>query len=458
MIAIPFLSRDSKVLDIVQVILESTLLRREKNMKDIYGNPIVKLPGKTVVVETLEFSPLERQIYNQVYHNARSTFKTMDAKGTVGKNWHSIFALLMRLRRAVLHPSLISAGRRNLSNAADRDGEVDVEDLVTLYMNQGGSSGTGESSFARSNLAALQDKTQECPICLEPMEPPVLIPKCMHTTCKDCMNDHLQRCATKKETGHCPICRQGPVHIQDLVEVLRTKRQNKSSMVYDSSPEPEATDVIDVDEAPKEEPPEAMETEEKEDELEPPMDITFRKNNFQSSTKLDALVNDLNRLRDDDPGFKAVIFSQFTDFLDLIEVALDRHRFPWLRLDGSMSEKQRAESLKRFAIPSKREKLFIISLRAGGVGLNLTTANHVFMMDCWWNSAIEQQAIDRVHRLGQEREVFVKHYIIAKSVEKRVLEIQKRKTAIVSFALGKSNASTSEGIENLRIMFEDDEY
>ncbi|KAG8812516.1 DNA helicase rad5 [Serendipita sp. 400] len=278
------------------------------------------------------------------------------------------------------------------------------------------------------------------------------------TRCKDCMNDHLQRCATKKETGHCPICRQGPVHIQDLVEVLRTKRQNKSSMVYDSSPEPEATDVIDVDETSKEEPPEAMETEEKEDELEPPMDITFRKNNFQSSTKLDALVNDLKRLRDDDPGFKAVIFSQFTDFLDLIEVALDRHRFPWLRLDGSMSEKQRAESLKRFAIPSKREKLFIISLRAGGVGLNLTTANHVFMMDCWWNSAIEQQAIDRVHRLGQECEVFVKHYIIAKSVEKRVLEIQKRKTAIVSFALGKSNASTSEGIENLRIMFEDDEY
>ncbi|KAG8832472.1 DNA helicase rad5 [Serendipita sp. 399] len=432
-ITIPFLSRDPKALDIVQVILESILLRREKNMKDKDGNPIVKLPGKTVVVEKLEFSPLERQIYDQVYHNARSTFKTFDAKGTVGRNWHSLFALLMRLRRAVLHPALISAARRDISDSADRDGEVNVEDLVTLYMNQGGSSSgaTNDNNFARSNLAALRDKTQECPICLESMDPPILIPTCMHTT----------------------LYERPPTQMQDLVEVLRTKRTNKSAMVYDSSPEPEGP----VDAESDEEPSKAMEVSEPEDEREASVDITFRKNNFQSSTKLDALINDLNRLREEVPGFKAVIFSQFTGFLDLIEVALDRHRFPWVRLDGSMSEKQRAGALKQFATPSKREKLFIISLRAGGVGLNLTTANYVFMMDCWWNSAIEQQAIDRVHRLGQEREVFVKHYTIAKSIEKRVLEIQKRKTAIVSFALGKSNASTSEGIENLRIMFEDED-
>ena len=67
-----------------------------------------------------------------------------------------------------------------------------------------------------------------------------------------------------------------------------------------------------------------------------------------------------------------------------------------------------------------------------------------------------RQAIDRVHRLGQEKPVFVKHYIIARSVENRILQIQKRKTAIVSFALGKTDSSTSEGIENLRIMFEND--
>jgi SNF2 family DNA or RNA helicase len=74
------------------------------------------------------------------------------------------------------------------------------------------------------------------------------------------------------------------------------------------------------------------------------------------------------------------VFSQFTGFLDLIEIALDRDKFPWVRLDGSMSEKQRTKALKQFSTPSEKPRVFIISLRAGGVGLNLTSANHVFMV------------------------------------------------------------------------------
>lgn len=76
-------------------------------------------------------------------------------------------------------------------------------------------------------------------------------------------------------------------------------------------------------------------------------------------------------------------------------------------------------------------------------------------MDCWWNEATEHQAIDRVHRLGQLRNVYVKRYIINHTIEKRVLQIQKRKTAIVNSALGGKGASP-EGLENLRIIFEDD--
>jgi DNA repair protein RAD5 len=77
---------------------------------------------------------------------------------------------------------------------------------------------------------------------------------------------------------------------------------------------------------------------------------------------------------------RAVVFSQFTGFLDLIEVALDRDKFPWVRLDGSCSQKQRSKALKLFASTSDRPRIFLISLRAGGVGLNLTSANHVFMV------------------------------------------------------------------------------
>jgi DNA repair protein RAD5 len=79
----------------------------------------------------------------------------------------------------------------------------------------------------------------------------------------------------------------------------------------------------------------------------------------------------LGRLREQDPALKAIVFSQFTGFLDLIEVVLDRDDFPWIRLDGSMSEKQRTKVLKTFATPSEHPRIFIISLRAGGVGLNV---------------------------------------------------------------------------------------
>jgi DNA repair protein RAD5 len=183
---------------------------------------------------------------------------------------------------------------------------------------------------------------------------------------------------------------------QDLVEVLRMRRRTKGSVVSDSSPEPEEAEpvkheVIDVDAGPEEDEP--MEV----DDLprEPSMELEFRQNNFQSSTKLDALMRDLReykifpmlkrshgkgRLRDEDPAMRAVVFSQFTSFLDLIEVALDRDKFPWVRLDGSCSQKQRGKALKLFASTSEKPRIFIISLRAGGVGLNLTSANHVFMV------------------------------------------------------------------------------
>lgn len=82
----------------------------------------------------------------------------------------------------------------------------------------------------------------------------------------------------------------------------------------------------------------------------------------------------IGRLHDEDPNMRAVVFSQFTGFLDLIEIALDRDKFPWVRLDGSMSEKQRTKALKLFSTNSDKPRIFIISLRAGGVGLNLTKA------------------------------------------------------------------------------------
>ncbi len=123
---------------------------------------------------------------------------------------------------------------------------------------------------------------------------------------------------------------------------------------------------------------------------------------------------------------KSVVFSQFTSFLSLIEPALNRANMKFLRLDGTMAQKARGAVLTEFR-ESTQFTVLLISLRAGGVGLNLTSAKRVYMMDPWWSFAIEAQAIDRVHRMGQEDEVKVYRFIVKESVEERMLKVQDRK-------------------------------
>ncbi|KAL0951754.1 hypothetical protein HGRIS_008426 [Hohenbuehelia grisea] len=412
-ITVPFMDHDPKAIEIVQVILESILLRREKNMRDSDGKRIVELPTKEVVVETLEFSPSERKLYDSIYVTAKKDFDQLDAKGLVGKNYTHILAMLMRLRRAVLHPSLVLGNQPEQSSSGD--GVIDVDDLAKEFSS---TDGDNTNTFATNALANLQDdETSECPICLDVMEVPVVIPECMHKSCKDCIMSYLSTCIEKDEEPRCPTCSRGPVKESDLVEVLRTSGQAN-------------------------------------DEAEPK--VVFRRNDFNSSTKLDALIQNLRRLRDQDPCFRAVVFSQFTSYLDLIQVALQREHFDQYRFDGTMDIKKRSAVINEFRSPSRQPKVLIISLKAGGVGLNLTTANHVFMMDCWWNAATEQQAIDRVHRIGQEKTVYVKHFIVAKTIEGRILQIQQRKTAIVKEAFrGSGKGAEPESVENLKIMFGD---
>ncbi|KAJ6601311.1 DNA repair protein RAD5 [Mycena vulgaris] len=415
-ITLPFLARDPKAIEIVQIILESILLRREKTMLDTNGKRIVELPQKEVTVEYLEFSSPERKIYNSLFNSAKRDFEQLDAKGLIGKNYTHILAMLMRLRRAVLHPNLVLASDDERSLPEDGDGTVDVNELIKRFAQD---NQTGESSsnvFAQNALENLDLDTtdSECPLCLDVIQSPMIIPECMHRFCKDCIIAHVEN----SEGSKCPTCARGPIQESDLIEVFRPPT---------SSQDPQPS-------------------------------VLLRKNDFRSSTKLDALVENLRKLREQDPCFRAVVFSQFTSFLDLIQVVLKRERFEQYRFDGSMDVKKRGMALDEFRAPTRKPKVLIVSLKAGGVGLNLTTANHVFMMDCWWNAATENQAIDRVHRIGQEKTVYVKHFIVANTIEGRILRIQKRKTAIVKEAFRGSGAGGAtrtdpESIENLKIMF-----
>jgi SNF2 family DNA or RNA helicase len=164
--------------------------------------------------------------------------------------------------------------------------------------------------------------------------------------------------------------------------------------------------------------------------------------------KVDLLLDRLETLKEE--GHRSLVFSQFTDLLDLVQGRLLRAGITFRRLDGTMSAKARQREVEAFQ--AGKTDVFLLSLRAGGTGLNLTAADDVFHLDPWWNPAVENQASDRAHRMGRTRPVTVHRLIAAGTVEERVLALHERKRAMIENLLeGREQAATldRETLENL---------
>jgi hypothetical protein len=146
------------------------------------------------------------------------------------------------------------------------------------------------------------------------------------------------------------------------------------------------------------------------------------------SAKLEELIREIE---ENTGHHKALVFSQFTSMLQLIRAALEERGIPYLYLDGSMAAEERKRAVVQFQ-EEEDTRIFLISLKAGGVGLTLTAADYVYLVDPWWNPAVEQQAIDRSHRIGQEKKVFAYRMICRDTVEEKILQLQERKKSMAS--------------------------
>lgn len=164
----------------------------------------------------------------------------------------------------------------------------------------------------------------------------------------------------------------------------------------------------------------------------------------ERSSKVALLLERLEQAVGD--GHKALVFSQWTGLLDRVEPGLRAAGIDFLRLDGSTRD--RGEVVASFQAESGPPVL-LATLKAGGTGLNLTAADHVFLLDPWWNPAAEDQAADRAHRIGQERPVFVHRLVAEGTVEDRILELQERKRQIAEAAIGDATAAASLTREDL---------
>ena len=149
-------------------------------------------------------------------------------------------------------------------------------------------------------------------------------------------------------------------------------------------------------------------------------------------------------------GHRVLVFSQFTGYLKSIARALSEKGIDHLYLDGST--RNRAEVIEAFRAGAA--PVFLISLKAGGFGLNLTEADHVFIMDPWWNPAAEQQAVDRIHRIGQEREVHVYRLVAEGTIEEKVMQLKASKAALFDAVVGEGEfASAAVTAEDVRELF-----
>ncbi|KAG6000365.1 DNA helicase rad5 [Claviceps lovelessii] len=411
-ITVPFEAGDFvRALDVVQTVLEPLVMRRTKDMKTPSGQPLVTLPPKQIDIVEVELSKPERDIYDYIFSKAKRTLSKNVEAGTVMKAFTTIFAQILRLRQSCCHPILVRnrdivADEAEAGAAADAASgladDMDLETLVAQFTAVTDDAAKDNFAYGAHALEEIRNEAdKECPLCFdEPMNEQT-VTGCWHSACRKCLVDFMKHESDRAVVPRCFNCRE-PLNPRDLFEVVKHDDDDDDDKVSSK-----------------------------------PRISLQRLGVNHSSAKVAALMSEMRTLRKQHPHMKSVVFSQFTSFLSLIEPALTRANVHYLRLDGTMPQKARAAVLDKFT-ERKGFTVLLISLRAGGVGLNLTSAGRVFMMDPWWSFAIEAQAIDRVHRLGQEDEVMVKRFIVKDSVEERMLRIQDRKKFIAT-SLGMMN-------------------
>lgn len=169
------------------------------------------------------------------------------------------------------------------------------------------------------------------------------------------------------------------------------------------------------------------------------------------SVKLDQIEEILSEVV---PGHKVLLFSFFTSMLQLVEERVKAKEVGYAYLDGKLSQQQRQAAVERFQ-EDESCRVFLISLKAGGTGLNLTAADYVYILDPWWNPAVEAQAIDRCYRIGQEKHVNAYKIVCKDSVEEKILTLQEHKKQLADgLILDEANLMKTLSKEELLKLFD----
>ncbi|CAN1160569.1 Putative SWI/SNF-related matrix-associated actin-dependent regulator of chromatin subfamily A member 3-like 1 [Linum perenne] len=337
---------------------------------------LVGLPSKVVETCYIELSEEDRQLYDDIEQKTKLLVQGFINAGSLTRNYSAVLCLILRLRQ-ICNDSALCPSDYKLPYITE-DVSTNPELLKKIAM-------------------VLQDGEDfECPICITPPTD-TIITCCAHIFCRLCIMKVM-----KQDHSRCPLCR----------------RELSQADLFSAPPK-----TLGI-----------------EDDQNCSSSESLPASASASSSKVSALLSLLTASKNEDPTTKSVVFSQFQKMLLLLEGPLRAAGFKTLRLDGTMSAKKRSQVMKEFGTVGggggDEPTILLASLKASGAGINLTAASNVYLLEPWWNPAVEEQAMDRVHRIGQKKDVKVTRLITRNSIEERVLEMQERKQKMAQEALG----------------------
>lgn len=500
-------NEQAKAMQTLQALLRAILLRRTKQSK-IDGNPILQLPPKTTTEERIAFGEDELSFYKALETNAQIQFNRFLQKGsggTIGRNYSNALVLLLRLRQACCHPRLVVdssdfmvqvAGSLSPDDLINNAAELDPQVVARLK---------GQDAF---ECPVCFDGTEN------PVVFPcghTLCNECLSRIVDQFTNSDEDG---RPSLPTCPACRAkiDSKKVTDIASFLKVHDPTRSdvgalgggekddedddSESDTESEEEEADDDSDLDGFVVPDDFEAVSDSDAADEKprgkkkstvskktrskKSKSTKTFKpkgpaktlavlrkeglknkaakrqylkrlRKTFEPSAKTTKTVQLLEEIKARGENEKTIIFSNFTSFLDLLEVPLYDHKDfrNYVRYDGSMSSGDRNAAVLEFT-DNPHCNVILVSLKAGNAGLNLTAANHVVMLDPFWNPFVEYQAADRCYRIGQLRDVTVHRVLISGegfegknpeegfTVEDRILALQEKKRELVETALDES--------------------
>lgn len=422
-----------QTLDVVKSILQPIFLRRTKNMKQKDGTPLVDLPSKEVVIEELEFSAREQLFYDFFKSRAYNSFKEGLKSGELMKKYTQILTHILRLRQVCCHAELVAA-----SSELDDSWQAELEEFEKPFEKEKFESETAMKEKLYSLYKRVNLEGSECSICTQaPISMGELtLTECGHQYCFHCILEHIEFQTKNGSNPLCPDCRH-PISNYRLFKAA-PKDTSKKKVRFHTK---EITDDIYAS-------------------------YNFHLYHYdpnKTSSKIQALVSHLRMLKEQSPGEQVVVFSQFSSYLDLIENELrllesnEDLEFVVYKFDGRLNLNEREKILQKFARKDGHGKItvLLLSLKAGGVGLNLTCASKAFMMDPWWSPSIEDQAIDRIHRIGQEQKVKVVRFIVKNSIETKMLKIQEKKRMMGEAVEVEEEERRKQRIEEIKLLFDE---